>query len=168
MALRRVRSRNRQSRAAKGVVQRCGICGRKGHRSQTCQLPGPALVKSLRARLKGRGLWQKKPKRKTPTASTRWRKKARKAYTPQPQQDRRKPVRRQSAAERKGTGLPSKLGADALVALNTLRKAGYLQPAVKKCCVCKGTQFCYNGVEPCTWERVTATVCRFFPATAAA
>ena len=71
------------TRSRRGVIKRCGICGKSGHRQETCPLPGASLVAKLRRQLQqgsNKSGSHYEDDRSHAQKSGPWKKKAMKAY----------------------------------------------------------------------------------------
>ena len=81
-----------KDRARKGRVTTCSLCGAVGHRLETCSLPGAREFRGLRkeSRAKPHFADKNKKERNAPNKHGSYAKMARKAYTRNPAERRRR------------------------------------------------------------------------------
>ena len=65
--------------------RRCGVCGKPGHRMDTCTHPAGKLVSKLSAKLKNKTPEKRKPQRRKPMSTGAHRARASAAYTKRPE-----------------------------------------------------------------------------------
>lgn len=142
--------------------RQCTACGKLGHTVTTCSSRAAHVIRELKSKIRRLPMRKVKGSTLLPRKFGNAKKVASQQYTKHPRAERRKLVRRQRLAARRGKGLLSGFSADPRQSLQKLQEAKYIPKMPKRCpqCLRGGLSVVRKGAGRRVWYVCTAWGCR--------